>query len=122
MQQPRKTLSIKVSPTDIPNVAPEDPAAILAQGIQVKLCVTATYNKADFVMAPHILYTKHDEMFIDAMVVERDGNPPREAKLGTFKLSGLSGIALTGRRFEPFPGFDPADAKYADTALKALKG
>lgn len=121
MQQNRKTLSIKVSPDDIPNVAPDDPAAILSQAIQVKFCAAAVYNKATFLLAPHILYTKHDELFLDAMVVERDGKPPKEPKMSTFKLSGLTEIAPTGQRFAPLPGFDALDPKYADNTVRAIR-
>jgi len=121
MQQPRKTLSIKISKDDLPNVAPDDPAAIISQAIQLKMCISATYNKANFLMAPHALYTRHDELFTDAMVVERDGKPPREAKIGTFKLSGLSAVAMSGVRFTPFAEFDPDDAKYADNLVRAVR-
>jgi hypothetical protein len=121
MQQTRRTLSIKTSPDDLPNVAPDDPAAILSQGIQVKVCVAATYNKATFLLAPHILYTKHDELFVDAMVVERDGKPPKEPKMGTFKLTGLTAVTPTGKRFVPQAEFDALDPKYAETTIRAIK-
>ncbi|HEX7782919.1 MAG TPA: hypothetical protein VF509_08940 [Sphingobium sp.] len=117
MQQNRKTLSIKVSKDQLPDLAPDDPAILIAQTIQLRVCLTAIYNKASFLMAPHVLYKKHDELFIDAMTVECDGKPPREPKIGTFKLSGLNEIAMTGQRFVPLPGFDPADPKYEHTVL-----
>ena len=42
-------------------------------------------------------------------------------KLGTFKLSGLSGVRLTPRRFTPSPLFDPAAARYAGETLMAVE-
>jgi len=117
MQQNRKTLSIKVSKDQLPDLAPDDPANLIAQAIQVRVCLTAIYNKASFLMAPHVLYKKHDELFIDAMTIECDGKPPREPKIGTFKLSGLNDIAMTGQRFVALEGFDPADPKYENTLL-----
>ena len=58
------------------------------EGVALKKCVAATYNKTQFRLAPHILYTRHDELYVDAVALEKDGAPPREVKLGTFKLSG----------------------------------
>src|SRR3546814_13379799 len=64
----------------------------------------ATYNKMVVKLAPHILYTRHDEMFIDAVTIERDGRPPRELKLGTFKLAGLNDVSLIEETFEAMHG------------------
>jgi hypothetical protein len=72
-------------------------------------------------LAPHILFTRHDELFIDAVTVERDGQPPREVKIGTFKLAGLKDVSLTDRIFNPERLFDPADEKYAGVTLFAVE-
>src|SRR3546814_18304388 len=72
-------------------------------------------------LAPHILYTRHDELFIDAVTIEREGKPPREIKIGTFKLAGLSPLALTNQEFQPETIFDPADSKNAGATLFAVK-
>ncbi|WP_253183251.1 hypothetical protein [Sphingobium phenoxybenzoativorans] len=121
MQQNRKTLSIKMAKDQLPDLSPDDPANLIAQAIQVRVCLTAVYNKASFLMAPHILYTKHDDLFIDAMTVECDGKAPREPKLGTFKLSGLNDVAMTGQRFTPLEGFDPTDQKYSENTVRAIR-
>ncbi|MCZ4342456.1 hypothetical protein O4H52_12620 [Sphingomonadaceae bacterium G21617-S1] len=63
-------------------------------------------------IAPHILYTKHDDPFIDGVVTLRDGKVPAEPKLGTFKLAGLNSVSLTADAFTVQPLYDPADAKY----------
>ena len=90
------------------------------EAIALRKCLRATYNRMAVILAPHILYTRHDELFIDAVTVERDGQRPREAKLGTFKLAGLKEVALLERRFTPDPLFDATDAKYAGVALFAV--
>lgn len=72
-------------------------------------------------LAPHVLYTRHDELFIDAVTVERNGEAPREVKLGTFKLAGLTELEFAGRRFQPASAFDPKDRKYAGTTLFAVE-
>ena len=66
------------------------------EAIALKKCVAATYNHSAVTLAPHILYTRHDELYVDAVTLERDGRPPRERKLGTFKLTGLRGMEGRG--------------------------
>ncbi|RJF93886.1 hypothetical protein [Sphingomonas cavernae] len=94
---------------------------LLLEAIALRKCVTATYNRGTVKLAPHILYTRHDELFIDAVTVSRDGKPPREIKIGTFKVSGLSDLALDDEPFAPEPGFDADAEKYAGVALFAVQ-
>ena len=72
-------------------------------------------------LAPHILYTRHDEMYIDAVTTDRDGRPPRELKLGTFKLAGLSDIQVLDETFEAMYGlYNDGDDKYKGVTLFAV--
>lgn len=95
--------------------------ALVLQAIALKKCVEATYNRQLVRLAPHILYTRHDELYVDAVTKERDGRPPREVKIGTFKLTGLQGLAVDEREFEPESIFDPADEKYKGVTLFAVE-
>jgi hypothetical protein len=90
---------------------------ILLEAIALKKCVEATYNRMVVKLAPHILYTRHGELYIDAVTVERDGKPPKETKLGTFKLAGLKIGGLVSRTFSTEPIFNPSDQKYAGVTL-----
>jgi hypothetical protein len=90
---------------------------ILLEAIALGTCIEAVYNRMKVRLAPHILYTRHDELYIDAVTVERDGRPPREVKLGTFKLTGLREVTRVEQRFEREPGFDPGQSKYAGVTL-----
>ena len=91
------------------------------EAIALQKCLMATYNKLVVKLAPHILYTRHDEMFIDAVTLEREGRPPRELKLGTFKLAGLGGVSLLDETFEAMHGlYDQTDAKYKGVTLFAI--
>lgn len=91
------------------------------EAIALQKCLIATYNKLVVKLAPHILYTRHDEMFIDAVPMEREGRPPRELKLGVFKLAGLSDISVVDEHFEYMGGlYDPEDAKYKGVTLFAV--
>ena len=86
------------------------PVPTVFEAIVRKRCLRATYNRTDIMLAPHIIYTRHDDLFVDGVVLERDGKPPKELKLGTFKLAGLNGVGreraqcraiASGRQPEP---------------------
>jgi len=94
-----------------------NPSRILLEAIALRKCVAATYNRMVVNLAPHILYTRHDELFVDAVTVERDGKPPKEVKIGTFKLDGLKELAIAARAFQPEPTFDPTLEKYQGVTL-----
>ena len=89
----------------------------MLEAIATRTCVTATYNRDAIVLAPHILYTRHDEVHADGVVLDRNGTPPKEVKLGTFKLAGLHDVAVSERAFVPDPIFDPNADKYAGVTL-----
>lgn len=92
---------------------------ILLEAIALRTCVRAVYNKSAVTLAPHILYQRHDDLFVDAVTVERDSRPPREVKIGTFKLAGLRDLELADRPFAPEKSFDPGHPRYA-SALFAV--
>ena len=95
--------------------------AIILEAIVKQLVVAATYNLAEIRLAPHILYTRHGDLHVDAITVERDGRPPKEVKIGTFKLAGLGGLRVTPRQFTPSELFNPNEPKYADVTLMAVE-
>ena len=94
--------------------------AIVLEAIVKQQAIAGVYNRMDVTLAPHILYTRHGDLHIAALTLERDGRPPKEAKIGTFKLAGLRSVRLTPRRFQASELFDARDAKYADVALMAV--
>ena len=106
-----------------------DPAApatavnlpILFEAIVRTRCVEATYNNGRVVLAPHVAFTRHGEVYVGATTIERDGQPPREEKLGLFKLAGLASFALTERGFTPSAIFDPQDERFAAGTLIAVE-
>ncbi|MEO8375469.1 MAG: hypothetical protein ABI471_09600 [Sphingomonas bacterium] len=100
--------------------APSGPVPTIFEAIVRKQCVIATYNRVTMTLAPHVIYTKHGDLFIDAVAIERDGKPPKEVKLGTFKLAGLNDLTLIARSFPANPLFHTNDAKYAE-ALMAVE-
>jgi hypothetical protein len=91
------------------------------EAIALRKCLIATYNRTQFKLAPHILYTRHEELYLDGVALERDGQPPREIKLGTFKLSGLELHQLSDSEFARYEVYDPHADKYNGTTLFAIE-
>lgn len=87
------------------------------EAIALRKHVTASYNRVRMRLAPHILYTRNDALYIDALTVEKGGVRPRNPKVATFKLDGLSGLALHDEQFDPAPVFNPFDPKYVGNTL-----
>lgn len=109
--------------TDLPPPAPASPPApgLFLEAIARHKCVSAVYNRQTMILAPHILYTRHGEMHVDAVTISRDGAPPREAKLGTFKLAGLRDARLVEQAFRRSTLFDSADPRYDGVTLFAVE-
>lgn len=100
--------------------APTGPVPTILEAIVRRLCIAVTYNRQRVVLAPHILYTRHGELHVDAVAVERDGKPPREAKIGIYRLTGLSDIEITDRAFFVIEDFDPGIERYQGETLLAV--
>lgn len=101
--------------------APVGPAPIVFEAIVRCRCITATYNRMHVVLAPHVIFMKNDALYVGAVTIERDGNPPREPKVGLFKLDGLVDLELTERPFFVDPVFDRRDERYAASSLMMVE-
>lgn len=95
--------------------------AIILEAIARQRCISALYNRGEVILAPHILYTKHGELYVDATTITRDGTAPREEKLGAFKLDGLGALALVEEPFALSALFEPWAAKYREVTLLAVE-
>jgi hypothetical protein len=82
---------------------------LLLEAIALKKCVTAVYNNVAMKLAPHVLYSKHSALFVDAVILEK--------KLGAFHLSGLNDLQLIDQPFAIDALFEPAAEKYQDATL-----
>jgi hypothetical protein len=98
-----------------------EPSRLVLEAIALRKCIEATYNRMAVKLAPHILYTRHGELFVDAVTIEREGQAPKETKLGTFKLAGLQIREIIGRSFNAEALFDPANPKYEGVTLFAVE-
>ena len=120
MSTPRKTLSLGRAAIPTEGAALSTEAELIVQAIRRKLCIVATYNRTSMQIAPQILYTKHDDLFMDGVAVLRDGKVPAELKLGTFKLAGLNNVSLTAETFTVQSLFNPADTKYEGVTIAKI--
>ncbi|WP_375428682.1 hypothetical protein [uncultured Sphingomonas sp.] len=102
--------------------APVDPGAtpVVLEAIVKQLCLATTYNRQAVTLAPHILYTRHGELYVDAVTLEREGRAPKELKMGTFKLAGLTPLRVTARRFERSALFAPFEPRYKGETLMVV--
>ena len=98
-----------------------EPNQILLEAIARQKCVMAIYNRQSVKLAPHVMWTRHDDVFVDAVALERDGKPPKEHKIGTYKLDGLKELAPHDQSFLPASAYNANDPKYADSKLFALE-
>lgn len=117
MTSNRKILSLRPSK---PAEALANAETVVKHGMMHLLCVRGTYNRGEVILAPHILYARHGEPYLDAIVIERDGARPTEMKLASFKLAGLRGVVITSDPFGPLPAFDPSDARYAEEVVARI--
>lgn len=93
----------------------------LREGIARKRCVSAVYNKRNVIVAPHQMFERHGDLFVRGVTVEIDGQKPREAKMGTFKLAGLKDVEITRKLFRPQADLlAAAEPHAADNVLTAV--
>ena len=87
------------------------------EAIALRRCLGAKYNKLARVLAPHVLYKRNDSYFIDAITITRQGAAPREPKVGSYNLAGLSELEVLDDVFDIHPLFDRMDVKYRENTL-----
>jgi hypothetical protein len=64
---------------DRPAAAVPDTMPLVFEAIVKQQAIAASYNRGSVTLAPHIVYTKHGEIYLDALTLERDGQPPRSS-------------------------------------------
>jgi hypothetical protein len=101
--------------------AAANPTLTLFEALVRRRCVSVTYNRKRMILAPHILYTRRDALYMDAVTVSLEGMLPREVKLGTFKADGLSEVKLVERGFEINPIFEPEAEKYQGVTMMKVE-
>ncbi|HYZ48774.1 MAG TPA: hypothetical protein VE567_07765 [Sphingomonas sp.] len=72
---------------------------LLRSAIARRRCVQAIYNRGEVVLAPYLLYKRHDELHVAAALVMRDGAAPKASKVGVYRVKGLAELRPTTRLF-----------------------
>jgi hypothetical protein len=67
----------------------------ISEAIGERVCLEAVYNGGKATLAPDSLMERHGELYLRAVRVAFDGRRPRQPKLGTFKVSGLTELKVT---------------------------
>lgn len=70
------------------------------RALRLRRCISASYNRGTIVIEPVLLFREHEAAFLLARTVLRDGTPPRESKLGSFRLSGMTQVGLASASVE----------------------
>lgn len=95
----KKTLSLRLRVPEHPSAPPvsdvEEIERLCVEAIGARVCIAASYNGGAVVLQPLLLYREHEAVFLLAHTVTRDGKPPREVKVGNFRLSGLTNVVRT---------------------------
>lgn len=112
---------MKLSLEPDPAPAPVNNTPTVLEGIVRQRCLSATYNRTRMILAPHILYTRHGALYMDAAVISREGMLPREEKMGIYKLDGLKDLTVLERAFTISALFDAGLDKYQGETLMAVE-
>lgn len=112
---------MKLTTEPDPQAQPTVATPVVLEAIVRLRCLSAEYNRTRMILAPHILYTRDDKLYVDGVVIVREGMIPREEKMGTFKLDGLKALNLLEREFAVSPLFDANLDKYRGVTLMAVE-
>ena len=82
--------------------------------------ISAHYNGGEIHLAPHLLFSRHGELFLGAFNPRKNWRSDEKRRLGYFKVSGLSNVVLMEDTFVPLPTFDGSLPRETDEHLFAV--
>ena len=97
-----------------------DSRLTLMEAISRKLKVEAQYNGATIQLAAHLMFERHGDLFVSALNLGKVWRSDEKARLGQFKLAGLSEAKLLSEEFEPLPDFKPVVPRESDVMVLAV--
>lgn len=109
-------LSLEADP-----ITPQAMIPTVLEAIVRMRCLSITYNRTRMILAPHILYGRNGGLYVDGVVISREGMIPREEKVGSFKLDGLKDLTLIEREFAISALFDRTLDKYQAETLMVVE-
>ena len=93
---------------------------IIAQAIQTKQMIAATYNGAKIELCPHELYVRHQSVYLRALNPNKSRRHDEEAALGNFNITGMSEVTPSGRPFSPLPTFSAAASGNSEQSIMSV--
>ena len=97
-----------------------DSRLIMMEAIARQKLVTVRYNGAEIMLAPHILFERHGDLFVCALNLSKNWRADDERYLGQFKLAGLGEARLLDEGFAALASYQPEVPRADDTLLLAI--
>ncbi len=118
MEQSRPKLSLRLPEQSSSQVSRT--VEVVRRAIEQQLGLRAAYNRGSVILAPHILYERGGALFLDAVVLERDGARAGGEALATFKLSTLRDAVTIMEPIAIARTFDARDARYSEQVIASV--
>lgn len=90
---------------------------VVIEAIARTRLVSAIYNGAELLLAPHQLFRRHGALYVSALNTGKTWRSDEQPRLGQFKLDGLRDISLVETPFEPLTDFTPDPSREGDEAI-----
>lgn len=97
-----------------------EPRIKVMEAIARQRILTASYNGAIVRLRPHLLFERHEELFLSALNVDKGWREGEEMRLGQFKLSGLGNITVLEESFEPLADFNGQPPRADDVLIMTI--
>ena len=82
--------------------------------------VEAAYNATRVVLAPHLLFERHGDLFVSAVNLSKHRREDGEQRLGQFKLAGLVAATILDDGFEQASTYRPVAPRVDDKVLLTI--
>ena len=103
---------------------PSDPSLVrvtIMEAIARSVLRGARYNGQKLTLAPHALFARNGDLFVNALNLSKNRRPDDELRLGCFKLAGLAEVELTEEPFEALPDTTALLSRSDDELILAVQ-
>lgn len=94
----------------------------IANAIQAKRVIVATYNGARIELCPHELFVRDQSMYLRALNPNKRRRHDEEPALGKFNIAGMSEVTVSRRLFTPLPSFAGVASSGEQSIVSVLDG
>ena len=93
---------------------------VFMEAIALRRAVVANYNGTSVKLAPHLLFSRHGDLFVGAVNLSRPARADGARWLGQFKLAGLAAAEVVNEGFEQLPEHTLVAPRSDDTVLMTI--